>query len=157
MRIAITGHRPNKLSRTQNDYLDALKDAYGQIGATYVYEGQAAGIDLYAAYAAHVAGIPYEAVLPYKGHREFNKSWYNWYDGAIKYADRVEILSDSVDYPGPWAFHNRNHYMVDHADAVLAVWDGQRGGGTAACVDYAWKREKTIYRIDPHTLEFSCL
>lgn len=31
----------------------------------------------------------------------------------------------------------RNHYMVDHSQRVIAVYDGRSGGGTAATIRYA--------------------
>ena len=41
----------------------------------------------------------------------------------------------------PWCMNVRNHYMVDHSDRVLAVWDGS-SGGTKNCIDYA--KEKMV-------------
>ena len=49
-------------------------------------------------------------------------------------------------------YHRRNRWMVDQSDAVLAVWDGRPGGGTAYTVEYAMKMKKGIVRIDPETL-----
>lgn len=36
-----------------------------------------------------------------------------------------------------WAYHRRNEYMVDHAETVVAFWNGRRSGGTYACIKYA--------------------
>ena len=41
----------------------------------------------------------------------------------------------------PGCFHQRNRYMVDKADCVIAVWDGTPGG-TGYTVAYA--REKGV-------------
>lgn len=46
----------------------------------------------------------------------------------------------------------RKHYMVDHADFIIAVWDG-RPSGTGKTVTYARDRNgKSIIVIDPVTL-----
>lgn len=155
MRVAITGHRPDKLSRPFKDYVDELRTGLELLGATYVIQGMAAGIDLLAAKAAHADRIPFEAAVPYAGHRTFNKDpmWQNEWDNAYKYADERTILSEAEKYPGPWVFHKRNQYMVDHADVVLSVWDGSPKGGTKACIDYAIKQDRTIFNIDPSTFD----
>jgi uncharacterized phage-like protein YoqJ len=46
---------------------------------------------------------------------------------------------------------DRNIWMVDHCDALIAVWDGT-SGGTANCVRYAQKVGKPIVFIDPYDL-----
>jgi len=45
----------------------------------------------------------------------------------------------------------RNHYLVDHASALLAVYDGTRRSGTGAMVNYARKLDREIIIIDPIT------
>ena len=46
----------------------------------------------------------------------------------------------------------RKRYMVDHADFIIAVWDG-RPSGTGKTMTYARDRnEKSIIVIDPVTL-----
>jgi uncharacterized phage-like protein YoqJ len=136
-----------------------LIKAYRDLGVDYVIEGQAAGIDLIAARAAWNIKVPYEAVMPYAGHINFNKDpkWAEQYREALVYADEITVLLDSETYPGPWAFHKRNKYMVDNADAVLAVWDGSAKGGTAAAVKYALSKDRPLYRIHPTTLERTVL
>lgn len=48
--------------------------------------------------------------------------------------------------------NQRNEFMVNMADGVLAVWDGSKGG-TANCVAYAQKVGKPVTVIDPTTLQ----
>ena len=40
----------------------------------------------------------------------------------------------------------RNIFMVDRADEILAVWNGT-SGGTKNCIDYAKKQNKIITNI----------
>ena len=50
-------------------------------------------------------------------------------------------------------YHARNRYLVDHADSVLALYNGSPTGGTAYTVKYACQRNKEIIVIDPATME----
>ena len=55
-----------------------------------------------------------------------------------------EYTSDCMD--------KRNRYMVDHADYILAVWNGCPSG-TGNTVRYAHKKGKTIIVINPASLD----
>ena len=46
--------------------------------------------------------------------------------------------------------------MVDHADFVLAVWDGSPSG-TGMTTTYARSSGKTVWTIDPNTLSVSVI
>ena len=46
---------------------------------------------------------------------------------------------------------DRNRFLVDHAAALLAVYNGERRGGTAATLRYAQKMSREIIVIDPIT------
>jgi uncharacterized phage-like protein YoqJ len=48
---------------------------------------------------------------------------------------------------------NRNKFMVDNSDVVLAVWDGRTKGGTWNCISYAHASNKKIFVLDPVTLK----
>jgi predicted Rossmann fold nucleotide-binding protein DprA/Smf involved in DNA uptake len=60
-------------------------------------------------------------------------------------------LPIKIFYPD-WNLHGRaagmirNEYIVDAADAVLAMWDGQ-SPGTRGCLKYAEKRNKPIFVV----------
>ncbi|MEG0825497.1 MAG: hypothetical protein RSG86_07105 [Oscillospiraceae bacterium] len=51
---------------------------------------------------------------------------------------------------------NRNRYMVDSSQFVLAVWAG-RPGGTGSTVRYAQQQGRQIVCINPETLQASTL
>ena len=55
-----------------------------------------------------------------------------------------EYTSDCMD--------KRNRYMVDHADYILAVWNGCPSG-TGNTVRYAHKKGKPIIVINPASLD----
>ena len=157
MRLAITGHRPEKLTLPLGRIALHIGQVYEDLNPEFIYEGQAPGIDLIAALAAWRGKIPYEAVLPFAGHRSMMKTafWQDMWSTAGSHAERVEVLSDSETYPGHWCMHNRNRYMVDHADEVLAVWDGGESGGTWSTVKYARSKKKPVHILNPNTLEFT--
>ena len=46
----------------------------------------------------------------------------------------------------------RNRYMVDHADVLIAVWDGSPSG-TGKTVRYAHQQGKSVTIIDPVSLD----
>lgn len=55
-----------------------------------------------------------------------------------------------TEYPADWETHGkqagflRNIEMVDTADAVIAIWDGE-SRGTKHSIDYAKKQEKEVF------------
>lgn len=49
----------------------------------------------------------------------------------------------------PDCMFRRNRWMVDHAKYLLAVYNGEKKGGTAYTVDYARKKGCHVIRIDP--------
>jgi len=62
----------------------------------------------------------------------------------IVYVDTLEKYDRCKDVPHG-AYHKdklliRNEYMVDHADHIIATWNGDKQGGTAHCVRYADKK-----------------
>jgi len=42
--------------------------------------------------------------------------------------------------------NDRNKYMVDRADEIIAVWDGSNSG-TSNCINYAKKQGKPVINI----------
>lgn len=136
MRVAITGHRPERI----NDMAvvtDGLAEAYTELGVTCVIQGMAAGVDLESARVAHLMGIPFWSVKPWAGHapRTSDKDKYQkaWFHAAERF-----VVNPSEKYIGPWLYQRRNEWMVNHSDnAVLAVWDGTEDGGTWNCINYA--------------------
>ena len=57
-------------------------------------------------------------------------------------------------YDGPYnrtCMQVRNQWMVDHCDALVAIWDGS-SGGTENCVNYAKDQGVPMVRIDPKKL-----
>jgi uncharacterized phage-like protein YoqJ len=136
MIVAFTGHRPE----------DCLSEGHARIVTNVklrskpiktVITGMAAGYDLWAADEALTLGLDIICAVPWLGHepRAVDKELYQKILDAAK---DVVYVTNVEDYPGPWVYHKRNEWMVDHADVVMAYWNEEKtSGGTFACVQYA--------------------
>ena len=146
MIIAVTGHRPEKIAhpdRVQAAMYQFLSDN----DVDHLITGMAAGVDLLAGCVAVLMDIPITCARPWAGHKP-RVADTEVYELLLDNAQRI-VSSDK--YLGPWLYQRRNEWMVDHADEVLAVWDGSPGG-TANCVKYAKKLDKKIHTINPGSL-----
>lgn len=146
MRVSITGHRPEKIA----DFgwvQEALSEVFVTVQPSQVIQGMAAGVDLLSAVVAESLKIPYVCARPWATHTPRNSD-YQLYQQVINNAVEVVDVNPAVSYLGPWLYQRRNEWMVDHADIVVAVWDGT-AGGTKNCVLYAQKQGKQIIRINP--------
>lgn len=156
MKIAFTGHRPDKLggygpSATQERVRSAIRKALSErrdeIEA--VISGMALGVDQWAAEESLALNIPLIAAVPFAGQESVwpEQSQLRFRDLLSK-ASRVEIVCEG-GY-ARWKMQRRNEWMVDHCDLLVAVWDGTTGG-TANCVKYASKVGRDVLRINPVT------
>lgn len=163
---AFTGHRPQNLPFGFNEEneccINLKKTLREQIinlieneGVTHFISGMAIGVDMYAAeivldLKARYPNITLESAIPCEtqavkwsmAQRE------RYYDIAAR-CDKETMLQSRYS---PDCMDKRNRYMVDHADFIIAVWDG-RPSGTGKTVTYARGRNgKSIIVIDPVTL-----
>lgn len=163
--IAFTGHRPHKLPDKETGYdptnptrvavkaaiHDVLQRAINKYGETHeivVITGGALGVDQDAASIAHKLGLPFIVAVPCQGQ---DSKWPA--ESKVRYAKMLSLASQVIMvHDGPYnhsCMQDRNEWMVDRCDALVAVWDGT-SGGTANCVDYAKKKHKPIIRINPN-------
>ena len=159
---SFTGHRPHKfpwryneadelcvaLKATLTEQIVALTDA----GMTDFYSGGADGVDCWAALIVLELRkknpmLKLHCILPHE--RQADK----WSDSAQERYHSILSQADSVDYVSRKYYDgcmlDRNHRLVDAADLLLAVYNGERRGGTAATVRYARKLGRRIIIIDP--------
>lgn len=161
---AFSGHRPKKLPWRYDETDPAcitLKAALeAQIGilidkgVEHYLSGGAEGVDLYAAEAVlklreRNPAVKLHCILPYRGQAD------NW-TAASKQKHR-EILgqADAIVYVSQ-TYHKdcmleRNRFMAGFASVLLAVYNGEQRGGTAATVRYARRHGRELYIIDPAT------
>lgn len=149
MIIAGTGHRPPKLGGYSSDVYENLTDcAYNWLKENKpakVISGMALGWDQALAEAAIGLDIPVIAAIPCLNQE------YKWPPASKEHyheilADVDEIVRVSPLPYTPDCMQLRNQWMVDHADQILALWDGS-SGGTANCIRYANAKKKPVINL----------
>lgn len=163
---AFTGHRPQRFPWRYNEAdsrCEALKTVLTKqvgllvkAGTTDFFSGMALGVDVWAADAIitmrekHPA-IKLHCVLPCENQdAKWSLAARETYHGILKQADSIQYVSRSY-HSG--CMMERNRRLVDLSSVLLAVYDGQPSGGTAATIRYAQGQKKRIIRIDPISLE----
>ena len=163
---AFTGHRPHKLPWRHNEADSrclALKAALSEqitrlvdAGMTDFYSGGADGVDCWASLIVlelrkKNPALKLHLILPHEGQADkWSDSAQERYHSILKKADSVEYVSREY-YDG--CMLDRNHRLVEAAGTLLAVYNGERRGGTAATVRYARKLDRRIIILNPTTLE----
>jgi len=159
---AFTGHRPKKFPwrydeadercvRLKAVLAEQIRLLVEQ-GFTDFLSGMAEGTDLWAAREvltlreAHPA-LKLHCILPHRGQEE------KWGDAAREEYRSVLGVADSIVCVSREYHKNcmleRNRFLVDHASLLLAVYNGEPRGGTAATVRAARKAGRRIVLIDP--------
>ena len=162
---AFTGHRPHKLPWKYNEADSrcmALKTVLmeqitklTEAGMTDFYSGGAHGVDCWAALIVlelrkRNPVLRLHMLLPHEGQADkWSGSAQERYHSILKQADLIEYVSHEY-YDG--CMLDRNHRLVEAAGTLLAVYNGERRGGTAATVRYARKLSRRIITLNPVTL-----
>ena len=120
---------------------DSIESAW-KAGYRHFLCGMAQGCDLYFCECVqnlrgYFSGITLEAAIPYPDQ---SARW------PMEQQKRYRILLDSCDlqtmvssHYSPSCMVRRNHYMVDHASMLIAVFNGTPGG-TSGTIEYAMRR-----------------
>ena len=151
-RCCFTGHRPFKLGITEEEakiLLEAAADEAIKDGYTEFFSGMAEGIDVWAAEIiikkkAEYPDIKLICVLPYAStgeRRSYEKRIK--FDSIIKNADEVVVISPKYT---PYCFFERNKYMTDRSERLIAAFNGA-AGGTKYTVDYALEKGLEVVNI----------
>jgi uncharacterized phage-like protein YoqJ len=155
MIVALTGHRPSKLGGYDPDnpiatkVREAIRAKLVELKPEKIISGMALGVDQWAVQIAIDLGIPFIAAVPFPDQAgRWRPSSKREYLRLLGLASEVVVVSTTHS---PVAMQTRNEWMVDHADVVLAVWGGTRGG-TANCVRYANLMKTPVVRINPSAL-----
>ena len=162
--VAFTGHRPQKfpwryqeadpkcvaLKAVLAEQIAALADA----GVTQFLSGMAEGTDIWSALSVldlreNSPQLKLHCTLPCREQADkWTASSQALYRSILEQADSVVYVSRSYHKN---CMLERNHFLVDHASILLAVYNGERRGGTAATLRYAQKMGREIIVIDPLT------
>ncbi len=132
------------------EQIAALVDA----GFTQFLSGMAEGTDVWSALAVlslreQNPTTKLHCILPCKEQADkWSVSSRDLYHSILDWADSIVYVSRTY-YKN--CMLDRNRFLVDHAAALLAVYNGERRGGTAATMRYAQKVGREIIVIDPIT------
>ncbi len=151
--ISFTGHRPEKVggyivpNPTSLRICDEIYYRLLEIKPSLVLTGMALGVDTWAAWICVSLGIPFVAVIPFKGQEsKWNEKDKKVYFELLEQASEVKYISE----PGyaAWKMYKRSMWMVDNSNGMIAVYDGSLGG-THNCVQYAKRKDREVFLIKP--------
>ena len=152
-RACFTGHRPEKLTRTEKDIVRDLEKEIRQAiadGLSVFITGMARGVDIWAAQivlSLRNSGYDIKLVCacPYDGFESgWSKDWQKQYKEILAAADYVKYVCEGYSRS---CFQIRNEWMVNHAARVIAVFNGEKSG-TKNTIDYAAKAGVPVVRIE---------
>lgn len=160
MKCCVTGHRPEgfPFPREADDYQfcsyrEMLKDLILSLineGFDYFITGMAKGADLDLAKAVidlrdNFTNIKLEAALPYP-----IKSTQSPCDSTLEKRYCLKQCNIKTEVSGAYfrgCMQKRNRYMVDNSDMVIAIWNGEKKGGTWNTIQYAISKNKPVRYI----------
>ncbi len=150
---AFTGHRPLALpwGEQENDprcaalktrLREAVRRAYGK-GCRHFICGMAQGADFYFCEAVielkgECPDVVLEGAVPFPGQSEgWSEEARRRYTELLSRCDMETLIQQ---FYSPTCMQRRNRYMVDHADCLIAVYNGDpKGSGTLNTLSYALK------------------
>jgi hypothetical protein len=148
----VTGHRDVKVG-DRTFVQDALTRLVESLPIDSGLTSLAKGTDQLFARILRARRIPYTAVIPSSGYEDsFAPCELYIYRELLSAATGVVRMSHRA--PSERAFMDAGKYIVEHCEALIAVWDGlpARGlGGTADVVHLAQKRHRRLLIINPST------
>lgn len=163
---AFTGHRPMRFSfgyDEEDERCVQLKKVLAEqvetlirCGVSTFYSGMGLGVDTWGAGIVlgkkkQYTNVRLIAVLPCETQaNRWSPEQRERYFNTLAECDDVITLNTHYT---PDCMFQRNRYLVDHADYLLAVYDGREKGGTAYTVRYAQQKSRQIVVIRPDTLE----
>lgn len=82
-----------------------------------------------------------------------------WYSFMLHLADEIIYVDETENYQldkksnvgefSNYKMQVRNMFMVDVSSSMVAVWDGDKSGGTYNCVNYAIQKKRNIHHLNP--------
>lgn len=159
---SFTGYRPSKLPFKNNcnseEYKKLCQVLEKEIrlminnGVRYFLTGMAQGVDIMCGEIVLELKSEFDihlfCVIPCKNQfTGLDDKSLAKYNKLISEASGVIYTSEEEYSKG--CMMKRNRYLVDNAEYLLAVFDGQKGG-TMSTINYAIKKKKTIVIINPN-------
>lgn len=152
-RCCFTGHRPEKLRRSEREIREELENEIRraiQDGYVTFITGMARGVDIWAAEIVlqfKREGYPIHLICasPFPGFEEsWSAEWQSRYRTVLERADLVRHISPQYSRA---CFHIRNEWLVNHSSRLIAVFNGQPSG-TNNTINYAKSQCIPVFQID---------
>ena len=152
-RCCFTGHRPEKLYLTEKEIVKMLEEQIKKAiedGYVTFITGMARGIDIYAGEIVlklrkKNKDLHLVCALPFDGFEtRWSPDWQKRYNKILKKADIVKCISQNYH---PRCFQDRNEWMVDRSNLIIAAYNGEPGG-TRNTINYAKEKQVEIRVID---------
>lgn len=145
----VTGHRgipDNKRNYVKQELERAIQQALME-GYRMFLTGFAQGVDLLFAQCVIAQREKYpdlflEAALPFAGRV---KQLRTKEKELLAQCDGIQVIREEYQSD---CFFQRNKYLVDNSDRVIAVYDGRGLGGTFYTISYARKMNRDLRIID---------
>lgn len=156
--LCFTGHRPEKLCSKFHENSEDIISIKNQLrtcveqaiadGFDTFYTGMARGVDIFAGEIVMELRenhpIKLMAVVPYKGQEKFwDEQWQKRYNKLIDNSDGTFVLYDKYY---KYSLQERNEFMVENSQRVIAVYNGSLGG-TRNTIEFARIMRKEIVII----------
>lgn len=151
-RCCFTGHRPEKLIRSEAEIKKDLEAAILQAindGFVTFITGMARGVDIWAAEMVlqlrkQNPNLHLITASPYEGFESrWTEDWKVRYNTVMEQADLIRYVCKGYSKA---CFQIRNEWMVDRSARVIAVYNGEPGG-TRNTIEYAEKNKVECFKI----------
>lgn len=151
-RCCFTGHRPEKLTRSEAEIKKDLETAILQAiddGFVTFITGMARGVDIWAGEIVlqirqSRPSIHLIAASPYQGFESrWSADWQRRYNAVLEQADLVRFVCKGYSKA---CFQIRNEWMVDRSARVIAVYNGEPGG-TRNTIEYANRNKVECFKL----------
>lgn len=153
---AATGHRPPRLGLDYSDGARQKLTAFAEKvlrklspAPAAVITGGAQGWDQAVALACMNLGVPFWVAVPFAGQEsKWPLAARLFYHALLEKAARVHVVCEG-GYSAS-KFVTRDHWMVDHADTIIALMDDKpEKSGTRHTVEYAISLAKPVINCWP--------
>ena len=144
-RCCFTGHRPEKLNVPEVEVKAWLEKQIDQAitdGFVTFISGCAMGVDIWAGQIVLERksvnpDIHLITAVPWPGFaRRWNEEWKKQYDDLIR---RSDLMVNVCEHYHKGVFQQRNEWMVDRSNRVIAFYNGS-AGGTWNTIEYAQRK-----------------
>ena len=157
LKVMVTGHRnlPNQ-EGVEGVLRLILERILVRESAPIAISGMAMGADLIFAEVALSLDIPLWAAIPLENQSEdWPFSWQKRWEKVLRRASRKISVWEEPNYQGfsqRERLLNRNLWMLDNSEVIVAVWDGRLRGGTFHTIAEAGRRGRRFLHLNPKTL-----